>query len=383
MGNKVRIERICEFCGKTFIAKTCKTRFCCKACNDKYYKELIRSDRYNAVTKEVKEEKKKRIRLAVDELEVIQAREFISLKQLAIYLGVSRKSIYTYMRIYEIPFSQIGSRIIVKRKEVETVMMNLKSVKTMQERPIKSTKTITDFYSAKEIEEKYQISYSRLYVIAKENNIPSATLSGKRLFSMEHIDRYFRKLGYKEAEEITEWYTIEQIQKIYKMTVKAVHSFTSRYKIPKKKEKTGNTTLYSKKHVDEIKNARIGEDGYITVPEACALFNVDRDTIYNRCKWYNIPKKGLLAHFTQIYHLYNLLIYNILRRNLQLFITEFCIFSPCIIFISNKNSDKSIEILHISPKYITSVDNLMIHIFSSTFNFLYSFTPSDRLESKS
>ena len=74
MGNKVRIERICEFCGKTFIAKTCKTRFCCKACNDKYYKELIRSDRYNAVTKEVKEEKKKRIRLAVDELEVIQAK---------------------------------------------------------------------------------------------------------------------------------------------------------------------------------------------------------------------------------------------------------------------------------------------------------------------
>lgn len=145
MGNKVRIERICEFCGKTFIAKTCKTRFCCKACNDKYYKELIRSDRYNAVTKEVKEEKKKRIRLAVDELEVIQAREFISLKQLAIYLGVSRKSIYTYMRIYEIPFSQIGSRIIVKRKEVETVMMNLKSVKTMQERPVKSTKTYRVF----------------------------------------------------------------------------------------------------------------------------------------------------------------------------------------------------------------------------------------------
>ena len=187
MGNKVRIERICEFCGKTFIAKTCKTRFCCKACNDKYYKELIRSDRYNAVTKEVKEEKKKRIRLAVDELEIIQAREFISLKQLAIYLGVSRKSIYTYMRIYEIPFSQIGSRIIVKRKEVETVMMNLKSVKTMQERPIKSTKTITDFYSAKEIEEKYQISYSRLYVIAKENNIPSATLSGERGCSVWNI----------------------------------------------------------------------------------------------------------------------------------------------------------------------------------------------------
>lgn len=119
MGNKVRIERICEFCGKTFIAKTCKTRFCCKACNDKYYKELIRSDRYNAVTKEVKEEKKKRIRLAVDELEVIQAREFISLKQLAIYLGVSRKSIYTYMRIYEIPFSKLVVELLLNAKRLK------------------------------------------------------------------------------------------------------------------------------------------------------------------------------------------------------------------------------------------------------------------------
>ena len=96
MGNKVRIERICEFCGKTFIAKTCKTRFCCRACNDKYYKELIRSDRYNAVTKEVKKEKKKRIRLAVDELEVIQAREFISLKQLAISGGKQKKYLYLH-----------------------------------------------------------------------------------------------------------------------------------------------------------------------------------------------------------------------------------------------------------------------------------------------
>ena len=115
----VRIERICEFCGKTFIAKTCKTRFCCKACNDKYYKELIRNDCYNAVTKEVKEEKKKRIRLAVDELEVIQAREFISLKQLAIYLGVSRKSIYTYMRIYEIPFYKLVVELLLNAKRLK------------------------------------------------------------------------------------------------------------------------------------------------------------------------------------------------------------------------------------------------------------------------
>ena len=92
------------------------------------------------------------------------------------------------------------------------------------------------------------------------------------------------------ADDPVKTLAFDKIQNVF-IAIIAVHSFTSRYKIPKKKEKTGNTTLYSKKHVDEIKNARIRQEGYITVPEACALFNVDRDTIYNRCKWYNIPKK--------------------------------------------------------------------------------------------
>lgn len=291
MSNKVKIERICEYCGKIFIAQTCKTRFCSHACNSKHYKESIRSGRYNIVTKEVKEERKQRIKLSVDEVEFIQAKEFINLKQLCIYLGVCRKSAYTYLRKYFIPFTRIGGRIIVERKEIDKIMIRLiQSVHTKQENPIKTLEHLTDFYSVKEIEEKYRIKYNRLYVIVKENDIPFVTIAGHKYYSVKHIDKYFLKMGYMEAEEITGWYTIEDIQKIYRMTVKAVHSFTSRHKIPKKKEKAGNTTLYSKKHVDDIKNAQIGEDGYITIPEACAMFNVDRDTIYNRCQTYNIPK---------------------------------------------------------------------------------------------
>lgn len=291
MSNKVKIERICEYCGKNFIAQTCKTRFCSHACNSKHYKESIRSGRYNIVTKEVKEEKQQRLRLSIDEIEFIQAKEYISLKQFATYLGVGRRSVYNYIHKYQIPFIKIGRRTMIARKEIDTIMNTLiKSVEALSESPIKTLEHLTDFYSVKEIEEKYRIKYNRLYVIVKENDIPFVTIAGHKYYSVKHIDKYFLKMGYMEAEEITGWYTIEDIQKIYRMTVKAVHSFTSRHKIPKKKEKTGNTTLYSKKHVDDIKNAQIGEDGYITIPEACAMFNVDRDTIYNRCQSYSIPK---------------------------------------------------------------------------------------------
>ncbi len=291
MSNKVKIERICEHCGKSFLAQTCKTRFCSHACNSRHYKEMIRNGRYNVITKEVKEEKKQRIKLSVDEVEFIQSKEFISLKQMSIYLGICRKSVYTYLRKYSIPFSRMSGRIIVERKEIDKIMNKLiQSIEAKQENPVKALEHLTDFYSVKEIEEKYRIQYTRIYVIVKENDIPFVTIAGHKYYSVKHIDKYFLKMGYTEAEEITEWYTIEDIQKTFQMTVKAVHSFTSRHKIPKMKEKTGNTTLYSKKHVDEIKNVQIGEDGYITIPEACSMFNVDRDTIYNRCQSYNIPK---------------------------------------------------------------------------------------------
>ena len=210
---------------------------------------------------------------------------------MGIYLGICRKSVYTYLRKYSIPFSRMSGRIIVERKEIDKIMNKLiQSIEAKQENPVKALEHLTDFYSVKEIEEKYRIQYTRIYVIVKENDIPFVTIAGHKYYSVKHIDKYFLKMGYTEAEEITEWYTIEDIQKTFQMTVKAVHSFTSRHKIPKMKEKTGNTTLYSKKHVDEIKNVQIGEDGYITIPEACSMFNVDRDTIYNRCQSYNIPK---------------------------------------------------------------------------------------------
>lgn len=73
----------------------------------------------------------------------MQAKEFINLKQLGIYLGVCRKSFYTYLRKYSIPFSLIAGRIIVERNEIGRIMIRLiQSIQTKQENPIKKYKVI-------------------------------------------------------------------------------------------------------------------------------------------------------------------------------------------------------------------------------------------------
>lgn len=40
--SKIRIKKICEFCGKEFFAQKTTTRYCSKTCNSKAYKYQLR-----------------------------------------------------------------------------------------------------------------------------------------------------------------------------------------------------------------------------------------------------------------------------------------------------------------------------------------------------
>lgn len=42
MSSNIKVERICEWCGKKFIAQTTVTRFCSKRCAEHSYKERLR-----------------------------------------------------------------------------------------------------------------------------------------------------------------------------------------------------------------------------------------------------------------------------------------------------------------------------------------------------
>ncbi len=42
MSSNIKVERICEWCGKKFTAQTTVTRFCSKRCSEHSYKERMR-----------------------------------------------------------------------------------------------------------------------------------------------------------------------------------------------------------------------------------------------------------------------------------------------------------------------------------------------------
>lgn len=311
MSSTINVERICEYCGKKFIAHTFTTRYCDKICNSRAYKANAKAGKYNAVSSEVKEIETKKLVQTIDEIQVIQTKEYINIQETAVLLGISRRSVYNIIKGENIPVIHMGRRTIIARTDITNLLACHMSTQDNAVSKYSSSnakeKSITEFYSVKEITEKYHIKYNRIYVITTEYNIPYTEIEGRKYYSKRHIDDYFKKKGYKEAEAITEWYILEEIKETYNMTIGAVHNFTSRHRIPK--QKINGKTYYSKAHVDQTKQPKITEDDYVTVPEACEKFQITRDILYSRCTVYNIRKKRkgkiILVCLADLEKLYN------------------------------------------------------------------------------
>lgn len=79
-----------------------------------------------------------------------------------------------------------------------------------------ATRPITEFYTTAEILQKYGVSESGLYKMAKGENFPKVFHRGKSYWSKRHIDAYFAKKA--AGESITEWYSVVDMKEKYHMT---------------------------------------------------------------------------------------------------------------------------------------------------------------------
>lgn len=271
MSSTIEITKTCEWCGSTFIARKCTTRYCSKRCAEHAYKDAKRKEHV------AKEQSK------ANDPKVIESNPFLSPAQCARLLGVSRRSIYNYLAANSIPCYQFKGRTLISRESLNALF---DGSHLYQLKPAKEKQPITEFYTTKEVLEKFGISNSWLFKAAKENNFPKITQRGKTLWSKPHIDRFFAKSAPKE--EITEWYTVAEIQERYGMTLSAIYSLVSKESIPKKK--VGCEARYSKWHFDKAKGVAVDEPDTYTMQEAMAKYSMTRDQLYHYIKTYGISK---------------------------------------------------------------------------------------------
>ena len=221
MSSTIEITKICEHCGNHFIARKCSTQFCSKRFAEHAYKALKR-----------KEHVERELLKADNQINSdVKSLEFLSPAQCAKLLGVCRRYLYYYLESNSIPCYQFKGKTRIRRANIEKLFdQNQEYIKRSQ----KETNPITEFYSTCEIKEKFNISNSWLFRIAQKRNIPKTTHRGKTLWSKKHCVKIFGKKDY-EIGEITEWYSASDVCDKFNMSLSQVYNLVNREHIPKKK----------------------------------------------------------------------------------------------------------------------------------------------------
>ena len=276
MSSNLKIKRICAWCGKEFIAQKTTTACCSKQCANALYKKRKRDEAIktnNQIVRKKIEEKP---------IERIKDKPFLTITEAALYLGVTRPTVYSYIRRDELKVIRLGFKYLLKKEDIDKLF----NTPTEFHTPTKEKAPITDFYTTVEVKEKYHINESWIFAIA-QHGIPRTFNRGKTYWSKKHIDAYFAKKA--PDPDITEWYSTQEMQEKFGMTLSAIYTFAHKNTIPKKKE--GIMVYYSKKHVDIAKGiAKPEETMYYTVAEAMEKFNLTRDQLYHYVKWHHISK---------------------------------------------------------------------------------------------
>lgn len=278
MSSNIKVERICEWCGKKFIAQTTVTRFCSKRCAEHSYKERLRQKKLAVSNQETAQTNFKR-----------RDKDYLTPTQAAELLGIGRMSIYRYIRNGKIKVVRFARKTLISKADIQAMFdfLSPKESEPKEEAIEKKGKSISDFYTRANIREKFGVKDSWIYKVVAENNVPKTILRGKAYFSKSHIDRLFS--ARKENPEITEWYSVEDIQSKYGMTLSAIYSLVSKIGIPKRKE--GPKVYYSKYHFDVAKGAKSAEDvEFISVAGAMEKYSLTRDQLYHYVKTYKITK---------------------------------------------------------------------------------------------
>ena len=279
MSSNIRIERICEWCGKQFTAQTTVTRFCSKRCSEHAYKERLRQKKISLSNQETAHNSREK---------ESRNKEFLTPSETARYLGVGRTYIYDCINRGKIKVTRIGRKTLISKADIQAMFDFLTPKESTSTEPAeKKSKSLSDFYTRADIREKYGVKDSWIYKVVAENNVPKTIIRGKAYFSKSHIDRLFS--ARKENPEITEWYSVEDIQSKYGMTLSAIYCLVSKVGIPKRKE--GSKVYYSKYHFDVAKGAKSAEDvEFISVAEAMEKYSLTRDQLYHYVKTYKITK---------------------------------------------------------------------------------------------
>lgn len=188
MSSNITVQRICQQCGNEFTAKTTTTQYCSMTCNRKAYKAKIKNGKIEKSDNEVKVIKSKPI-------EELKAKEFLTVRDIATLLGSSRMAVYKMIssgRLHGVNLSE--RKTVIRRIDFDKMFeqpLPISPEPKTPPPPLIREYVENEWYSMKEIKEKYKISDKGIYDNVKRSNIPQHKIWRTVFYPKDLIDKIF------------------------------------------------------------------------------------------------------------------------------------------------------------------------------------------------
>ena len=173
MSSNIEIKKKCRWCGAEFIARKTTTEYCSHRCSGLAYKERKRQAKLDSYQREYEYQQSGQKEVA--------KQEFLTPTQAATLLGVCHVTIYNYINRGVIKVWKLKRKTLIRRADVDSLFSVLDIQSTQVKNP---SAPITDFYTSKEIQEKYGVSSSGMYKIAEREGCRRLRAE-ERLFGAE------------------------------------------------------------------------------------------------------------------------------------------------------------------------------------------------------
>lgn len=278
-------RKICQHCGKEFIAYTSVTAYCSHRCSGLADKLRKRNDRLKSTTTEVRELQR----------QALLDKNFLTLTDAAKLMQISRTTLYRIIKLNSIPLKRFTDRTVrISREDLDKAANRQV---TLEDTTITEKEDIlTNWMTKEQIMEEYGITMSWLYSTTKRLGIQPRIIGCKNFYNKAEIDKAFTREDYSDPEK---WYTFDQLREQTGMRTESICDFCNAHKIDR--ERKNGTTYVSKRQWDNARGTNIDKEQYITMKEITATYGLSRNHLYTIFKENGIErvKFGNFVYFNR------------------------------------------------------------------------------------
>jgi excisionase family DNA binding protein len=118
MSSNIKIIKICEYCKKEFVARKTTSKTCSDACAKRFYKLKQRNSKIAQVELETDIKRKPFAYIKKDDLETIQSKENLTLKEAAILLNISPLTLRRWILSGKIKSHKAGKKYLLSKSDL-------------------------------------------------------------------------------------------------------------------------------------------------------------------------------------------------------------------------------------------------------------------------